>query len=283
MHRLWNFRVVELNIVNELMLGVSCPLCVAWQLIPCRSFGRISRTMPVRRESTLILVALPDWVPYVAAVVAIVAIIYAISAWFDRKRTEALTALSLEMGFFFVGKEWKDVPQPPQLETALFNRGHSKTFRNIMSGSVAGLRAYLFDYKYTVGGGRSSRTFSQTVAAYCKSGVQLPPFSLQPQGMMHKLWDAVVHKDITFESNPSFAQRYILRSEEVERARTVFTPTLLVFLEALDPQKKWQIEGVGDTLLVYRGGKKAKPAAFKTFLEETSALASQFLSLGNCR
>ncbi len=231
----------------------------------------------------LTFVVLPDWVPYVAAVVVLVGVIYAITSWFERRRTQALTATAMEIGFLFVGTEWKDVPQPPQLQTALFDRGHSKAFRNIMTGGVAGLRAFLFDYKYTVGGGRSSRTYSQTVAAYSKTGVQLPSFNLQPQGLMHKLWDAVVHKDITFDSHPSFAQRYGLRGAEAERIRTVFTPPLISFLEVLDPQKKWQIEGMGDTLIIYRGGKKAKPGDFRVFLEETSGLAGQFLSLGNCR
>jgi hypothetical protein len=230
----------------------------------------------------LTILVLPEWLPYIAAIVVVVGIILAITSWLDRRRTQALTAVSMQMGFLFVGKEWKDVQQPPQLQTALFNRGHSRRFRNIMTSSVAGLRTFLFDYKYTVGGGKSSRTYGQTVAAYGKSG-QLPPFNLQPQGLMHKLWDAVVHKDIIFDSNPNFAQRYVLRGEETERTRMVFTPALLSFLESLDPHKKWQIEGMGDTLIIYRGGKKAKPADFKVFLEETSSLAGQFFSLGNCK
>ena len=152
-----------------------------------------------------------------------------------------------------------------------------------MSSSASGLRAFLFDYIYIIGGGRSSKTIKQTVGAYCKDNAQLPQFNLQPQGLMHKLWDKVVQKDITFDSNPNFGQRYVLRSPDTERTRVVFTPALLTFLESLDPQKKWQIEGMGNTLLVYRGGKKAKPEAFRTFLEETSTLANQFFSLGNCR
>lgn len=239
--------------------------------------------MLTARLAVLTSLPFPDWVIYIGAVVAIVAIIYLITAWFDRRRTEALTAVSMEIGFLFVGKEWKDVPQPPQLQSALFSRGHAKTFRNIMTGSAAGRRAYLFDYKYTVGHGRSARTYNQTVAAYCKDGLQLPSFSLNSQGLMHKLWDAVVHKDITFDSNPNFGARYILRSDEVERTKVVFTPPLLSFLESLDTQKKWQMEGMGDTLIVYRAGKKAKPGDFKLFLEETSALAGQFFSLGNCK
>ena len=152
-----------------------------------------------------------------------------------------------------------------------------------MSGAASGMRVFLFDYKYTVGGGKSSRTYGQTVAAYCKTGVNLPSFSLQPQGLMHKLWDAVVHKDITFDSNPNFPQRYALFSLEGERTRILYTPALLSFLEGLDPQKKWQLQGLGDTLIIFRGGKKSKPEDFRTFLEETSALAGQFFSLGNCK
>jgi hypothetical protein len=228
-----------------------------------------------------LLMEIPDWVPFVAGAVVLIGIIVGISAWFAKKRTQALTAVSLEIGFLFVGHDWKTVQQAPALQTELFNKGHSKRFRNIMTGSVAGMRANLFDYAFTVGGGRSSHTYNQTVGAYCKSGVNLPSFSLRPQGMMHKLWDAVVHKDITFDSNPEFASRYVLRGPESERIRILFTPSLMSYLQGLNPEKKWQLEGMGDTLLVYRGGKKANPGDFRAFLGETSTIAGQFFSLGN--
>jgi hypothetical protein len=231
----------------------------------------------------LMFIELPEWAPYAAAVAAIVGLVWAITSWLERRRTQALAALSLEMGFLFVGTDWNGVAQPPQCQTALFNRGHHKRFQNIMSSHVAGLRTFLFDYIYVVGGGRSSRTYRQTVAAFCKDGAHLPQFEFRPKGLMQKLWDAMVHKDITFDSNPNFANRFVLRSPEVERTCASFTPGLLSFLESLDPAKKWQIEGLGDTLIVYRSGKRAKPPVFKSFLQETSALAQQFFSLGHCK
>lgn len=227
--------------------------------------------------------AIPDWVGYLAVGAVLVGAIVGINAWFAHKRTQALTAVSMEIGCVFVGHEWKDVQQAPALQTALFTRGHGKRFRNIMTSSVAGLRTYLFDYAFTVGGGRSSRTYNQTVAAYGKSGGNLPLFNLRPQGLMHKLWDAVVHKDISFDSHPNFSQRYVVQGPEIERIRTLFTPALLSFLEQVDQQKKWQLEGMGDTLIIYRAGKKAKPGDFRSFLEQTSSLGSQFFSLGNCK
>ena len=63
----------------------------------------------------------------------------------------------------------------------------------------------------------------------------------------------------------------------------MFGAALLSFLESLDPKKKWRLEGTAETLVVYRAGKRVKPEEFRTFLEETSALASSFLSLGGVR
>ena len=225
----------------------------------------------------------PEWLIYIFVVLAIVGIVYLITSWFDRKRTEALTAASQQIGFLFVGTQWKDVPQPPSVQTSLFTRGRSKQFRNIMSGSVGGFRTFLFDYRYTVGSGRSSHTYNQTVAAYCKNGAQLPDFFLAGQGALHKLWDKVKHKDISFDSNPEFANRFMLQSADADRTRVVFTPSLLSYLETLDGNRKVQLEGMGDTLIIYRGGKKAKPEMVKDFLDETAAIAGQFFSLGNCK
>jgi len=152
-----------------------------------------------------------------------------------------------------------------------------------MTGSSAGLRASLFDYSFMVSDGRNSRTFAQTVATFSKSGVLLPEFEMRPEGIMQKLGEMFVHKNITFDSHPGFSRHYQLRSSEEDKTRELFGPDLLAFLEGLDPKKKWRLEGGAETLIVYRMGKRVKPNEFRTFLEETSSLASSFLSLGGVR
>jgi hypothetical protein len=52
-------------------------------------------------------------------------------------------------------------------------------------------------------------------------------------------------------------------------------------LGGLDAQKKWRLEGAGQTLIVYRAGKRVKPAELRTFLDVTGALASSFFALAN--
>jgi len=220
---------------------------------------------------------IPEWVPYVAAVVVIVAAIWGISAYYERKRSEALSAVAPQLGLTFSGK---DQMQAPRLQTALFQRGHSKEIRNLMTGSAGNLQAALFDYKFTVGGGRYSHTYKQTVAAYSKSGVQLPLFEVRRRGLWLKIFPG---RGMRFDSHPEFARTMYVRCSDETRAKSIFTPALLAFLSQIDPAKKWCFEGQQDTLIVYRSEKKVKPADFRSFLDETSSLATQFFSQGNFR
>jgi hypothetical protein len=231
----------------------------------------------------LTVLVTPDWPPIVAGLVALAGGIFAIVFFVARKRTQALTTVALEIGFVFAGESWKNVPQAPLLQTALFNKGRAKYFQNIMTGSVDRLHASVFDYSYTVGWGRYSRVYNQTVAAYRKNDAALPSFSLYPQGLVHKIWEAMVHKDVAFHSQLDFFRRYYVRSLEKERVNILFTPALLTFLEGFDKKKKWRVEGLSDTLIIYRSGKKSKPEDVRSFLEGTSSLASQFFNLGNCK
>jgi hypothetical protein len=220
---------------------------------------------------------IPDWVLGIPIVVAIAALIWGISAYYERKRSEALSAAASLMGFAFNAK---DESQAPQLQTALFQKGHSKEFRNIMTGSAGNLRAVLFDYKFTVGGGRYSHTYKQTVATYSKSGLQLPVFEIRQRGLWLKLFSG---KGVRFDSQPEFSRTMYLRCSDEVRAQSIFTPALLSFLVQVEPGKKWRFEGQGDTLVVYRSEKKVKPPDLRSFLDETSSLATQFFTQGNCK
>jgi len=210
-------------------------------------------------------------------------IVLVANSYFIRRRREALTSVALEIGFNYEGGSWTNKEQSPHLETALFASGNGPEFRNVMTGSASGFRISLFDFKYTVGAGRESQNIKQTVAAFTRGDLSLPEFAMQPKGLMQKIGNALVHKDIPFDSNGEFSRRFRVRSPEVERTRELFTPELLVFLGTLDPKTKWRLEGNTGTLIVYRAGKRVKPRDFRKFLEETTTLATQFLSLGAAR
>jgi hypothetical protein len=222
--------------------------------------------------------SLPDWAPWVVGVASIVAVWLAVQAVMSRKRTKALTAVAPEIGFYFQGEDWNGPQQAPDLTTALFKKGRNGEYRNIMTGSAAGFRTAFFDYAFTVGYGRSQRTYRQTVAAFSHKASLLPQFALRTKGILQKIGNAFVHKDINFDSHPEFSRRYQLRGPDEPQLRAVCTPQLLSFLEQLDRKKNWRLEGKNDTLILYRAGKRVKPADFRSHLEETSTLATSFFS-----
>jgi len=213
----------------------------------------------------------------VIAFVAIVIAVVIYSAIAQKKRTAALTALAPILGFSFEGESWTDPTRAPRLQTALFNRGHSRRCKNILSGSFAGLPASIFDYWYTTGGGKSSHTWSQTVVAFSIDR-WLPLFELRPESFVDRIGDVFTHKDIHFPSNPEFSHRYLLRGPEEEKIREAFAPGLLGFLEQLPADRKWHIEADGYTFLLYRSSKLVDPDVIRDFLEEASSIAKTFLS-----
>ena len=85
--------------------------------------------------ATLTFFEIPDWLPYVAAVVVIAGGIFGIQAYFGHRRTQALIPVAAEIGFVFEGKVWSNPQQAPKLTSALFQMGRGKDFRNIMTGS----------------------------------------------------------------------------------------------------------------------------------------------------
>ncbi len=215
------------------------------------------------------------WIFGAAIVVIIISII--VRQIFAKKRTQALQTTAQEMGFTFEGAEWNDPSHAPRLNMPLFDRGSGRQFRNIMTGTAAGLKVSLFDYSFTTGGGKNSHTWTQTVAAFTQE-LSLPDFALRPEGFFDRIGEVFLHSDIDFDSHPDFSHRCLLRGPDEQKIRQLFSPALLSFCEALPPDYKWHIEGGGPSLVVYRSDATVNPTQVRTFLDETSSIASNFFS-----
>jgi hypothetical protein len=194
-----------------------------------------------------------------------------------KNRTQALQVLAQQIGFTFKGEVWNNQPKNHRFGTPLFGKGRSPVFENVMVGTSAGLETSLFDYSYTVSSGKSSRTYTQTVAAYSQE-LWLPEFELRPEGFLDRIGEAFVHNDIDFESHPNFSQRFLLRGREVDTIRELFSPALLTFLENLPADEEWHIEGRVNNLVLYRSDETMATEGFRSFLERTSSIAKIFFS-----
>ncbi len=212
--------------------------------------------------------------PFVFIAFAAIFVVLA-TVWVRRKakqRAEDLRSVASSLGLSYVGD---DSSRAVEVSTALFRRGSSRRFRNVMNGAYAGFQVSVFDYSYTVSSGKNSSTFTQTVAAFVQD-LRLPLFELRPQGFLDRIAEAFVHKDINFESHPVFSKRFVLKGEDEASIRSLFTPALLSAFEMLPPEKKWHIEASDRTLLVYHSNITVPPQDIRTFLDETSAMTQTF-------
>src|SRR5579863_972801 len=145
----------------------------------------------------------------VAAAIAIMAL----AVRQARRRTRELAGLAQRMGFTFVGNAWRGPLLSQNFKTSLMQRTLGR-LSNVMTGQINGFEVSVFDY--THGSGKSRTT--QTLTCFTQDA-ELPPFELRPENIFDKVCDAVLNRDIDFDSNPDFSRRYHLRTPDETRIR----------------------------------------------------------------
>lgn len=220
-----------------------------------------------------------EWLVIGGIVVVVLAIVFAVQNVRARKRTQALVAVANDLKFEFVGNKWADAAQAQSLKTALFRKGYARNFRNIMTGGSADLGVRLFDYSFVSGSGRESKNIQQTVAVFVKGDLALPDFELSPSGILQKIGGALLKNDIRFEAHPQFSQRYQVRGADEAAIRALFTPPMLAYFESIDPARKWHVEGVDQTVVLYRANKREDPTTLRVFLDDTGTVAGSLIGI----
>ncbi len=147
----------------------------------------------------------------------------------------------------------------------LFQQGGSKRIEHIMRqrGDMLEMDVRIFDYRYTISSGKSSKTFKQTVFFMQSKKLGLPQFLMRPEHFFHKVGEWLnLTQDIDFEEFPAFSDQYWLQSEDEDYLRASVTPPFLRFFSI---EKDWRLEGVNYFLIFYRKEKLLPPAQIKEF------------------
>src|SRR5438552_16309046 len=80
----------------------------------------------------------------------------------EKERTKALQVTAAQLGWSFSATAPMNMIAGLE-RIPLFNQGYGKKIKNFMYGQASGVKAAVFDYIYTVGGGKSSHTYFQSV------------------------------------------------------------------------------------------------------------------------
>ena len=200
----------------------------------------------------------------VIGTLTLVGLIILVVRHFEKKRTEALRAAANGMKLDF-----SRLPDPQLLPSVsafpLFSQGHSKKAFNIMHGMADEIEITLFDYRYTTGAGKNQHTHNQTVALLKSSILDVPPFSLKPQNVFHKIGKAFGFQDIDFDTHPIFSEKYLLRSSDELVVRECFTDDILEYYQQ---RPGLSTEADGNRLIFFQASKKIKPEDLPQFLKD---------------
>jgi hypothetical protein len=190
-------------------------------------------------------------------------IIYAVRK-FEQARTEALQGVADELGLQFY-PEGEGTVENEIGHLRLFNQGHSRKMKNMISGQTEDIDVAIFGYRYTTGGGKNQQTHQQTVISFHSPHLSLPEFEIRPENFLHKIGKALGYQDINFDSHPVFSKKYLLRGPDEAAVREFLTPKLLQFFES---QQGISVEASRDRLIYYRASKRIKPEQVRSFMAE---------------
>lgn len=196
-------------------------------------------------------------------IIGIIVAIYLYNSKKEKERTLAMQYVAQQMRWAFAPvAQLSMIPHTGYFN--LFNQGHSKSIKNMVYGEINGVKAAVFDYRYTVGHGKHSHTYSQSVLYFETPRLQLPMFTLSPENFMHRVISALGYQDIDFGNRPEFSKRYLLRGQDEQGIRSTFADRLLTFYEA---NPGLHTEGGGSQLFVYRLSQRVPPMQISQYLQ----------------
>ena len=170
-----------------------------------------------------------------APLVIIAAAVFILSKYLKsgKQRAEEFRSFAAETGLTYNGaSSYYNIPGYPYFRLFNLGSGYGRQIENAYHGVINGFQVSVFDYTYYV-------TFStrkirrQTVVMISSSRLNLPLFSLQPQGrgLFQKMGDAFSN-DINFPSNPSFSGKYLLYGHDQPAVMRVFDDRTLSHFDA---------------------------------------------------
>lgn len=149
----------------------------------------------------------------------------------------------------------------------LFKKGYGKRISNILSikREIEDNDIRVFDYKYIIGAGNSTRKIMQTVFYIHSKELNLPEFIIKPEYFYHRIGEYFGMQDINFDIFPDFSKHYLVQGPEEDLIRNALNHELLAYLSN---EKKWSVEGLNYLLIFYRNGKRIPIEEMEAFYKK---------------
>ena len=198
-------------------------------------------------------------------------LVFWIGIVFEKKRTEKISGVAEELGLQFSAEE--NGPLLGKLQVfQMFNKGRARKMKNVMTAETDAASLAIFEYQYTTGSGKNSKTHRFTVAAMETPALQLPQFTTRPEGFLDRIGSAMGFQDIDFDEHPEFSDAFVLKGEDETAIRAFFDQRML---DLFANNKGVYVDADG-SMLTYRKPGRQKPEAIPDFMAEAYEFLNAF-------
>lgn len=201
---------------------------------------------------------------FIAVIAVLVVVGIAVSAFYEKKRREALEKVSAELGLEFYPQGISGLLESTRA-FAQFREGRGHTVTNTIRGVTDDVELTIFDFTYTTGSGKHSHTHRQTMICFASQRLSVPEFSVTPEHFFHKVAKLFGMKDINFAEDPAFSSAFILQGGHEGAVRQMFTGELRLWFAQRSGSSA---TGRGSQVFFFRAGQRVNPDKIAGLLEE---------------
>ena len=163
-----------------------------------------------------------------------------------RGTRKALTEFAASRGFSF-STNGRHILSAEYFRFPLFKRGRARGVRNVFTGQYNWVDFTLFDYWH-----KSSDMSHNYLVAVFPTVLSIPDFELRHESIPDKIREKLGQKEIDFEEDPEFSERYHLLGTRAAAVQGFFREDLRSVLRHMDKSKLDGMEGSGHWLVFYR-------------------------------
>ena len=194
-----------------------------------------------------------------------------ISRYYEGKRREKLGMVASSLSMKYEPKDEGESLKSTLQNFRLMSLGNRQELYNVLRGQADQLQLAIFDYRYTIGGGKNSSTYNQTVMLVETSDMQLPKFKMRPENVFHRISGV---QDIDFDDAPIFSKQYLLQGDDETAIRQLFSPAILAHFTK---EEGLCVEGNQHQLILYKNGKRLSPEDIPSFMKKHLGVANLFV------
>lgn len=194
-----------------------------------------------------------------------------INRYYEDKRREKLEVVSNKLSMEYQAKDEGEKLISNLQGFRLMSLGTNQKLYNVLRGQADQLQVVIFDYCYTIGSGKNSSTYDQTVMLIETSDMNLPKFKMRPENVFHRISGV---QDIDFDDAPVFSKQYLLQGDDETAIRQLFTPAILAHFTK---EEGLCVEGNRDQLILYKNGKRLSPEDIPSFMKKHLGVAHLFV------